>query len=145
MIYMSKESYEHFKNIIHPNVRTNINHYRDGGTIILPVYHGCGKANRNGTRKRIDYKRGEQCVLPTQKAYWKPFKDIKKKYLHEKVYFTRYIYFTRYMSNLGLNYLAKAKGNLWYDWDEKKNISQRLIGLMAEMLKKLLFDIKENH
>ena len=24
------------------------------------------------------------------------------------------------MSNLGMNYLAKTKGSLWYDWDEQK-------------------------
>ena len=53
-------------------------------------------------------------MLPTQKAYWKPFKDIKRKHLHEKACFTRY------MSNLGLNTLPKSKGDLWYDWDEKK-------------------------
>ena len=109
MVYMTKESCEHFKSIIHPNVRHNINHYRDAGVINLPVYHGCGRVNRNGTRKHIDYKRCEQCVLPTQKANKKPSKDIKRKYLHEKVYFTRY------MSNLGLNTLPKTKGDLWYD------------------------------
>ena len=38
MVYMTKESYEHFKNIIHPNVKHNINLYRDAGVIILPVY-----------------------------------------------------------------------------------------------------------
>ena len=116
MVFMKEDSYQHFKNIIHPNITTHINHYHKGGVIVLPVYHGCGYVNRNGTRKRIDYKRGKQCVLPTQKPYYKPFKELSKKYRSRQ----RKIYFTRYLSNLGLNSLAKTKGNLWYDYDEKK-------------------------
>ena len=127
MMYMSIDSYEHFKSIIHPNIRRNINHHRDGALIHLPNYHGCHYANRNGIRKRIDYKRGQQCVLATDIHFWKLFNEIKKKYLPTKVYFTRY------MSNLGLNDLAKTKGNLWYDWD-KKNLSLNLIGMKVETL-----------
>ena len=114
MGHFHNESFEHFKSIIHPNIRHNIDHYHDSGVIILPLYHGCGLVNRNGARKCIDYKRGHQCVLPTQKAYWKPFSKIKRKDLQTKVYFTRYV------SDLGLNYFAKTKGNLWYGWDENK-------------------------
>ena len=65
MTYMSVDSYEHFKDLIHPNIRHNIKHYRDGNMIMIPAYHGCHYANRNGTRKQIGYKRGEQCVLAT--------------------------------------------------------------------------------
>ena len=63
------ESYEHFKNIMHPNLRDNINDYRDNGFYDLPIYHGCNYKNGNGTRKRIDYKRGQICVLPTNKHF----------------------------------------------------------------------------
>ena len=110
----SLETYRKFENIIHPNVKANIDHYRDGDRIFLPVYHGCGEKNRNGTRKKIDYKRGEQCLFGTNKHFWKPFKEITRKHLQTKIYFTRCI------SNLGLNDFAKCKGNYWYDWNEKK-------------------------
>ena len=42
-------------------------------------YHGCFYRNRNGTRKLINSKHGEKCVVPTTYPYWK--KDIKEKYL----------------------------------------------------------------
>ena len=61
----------------------------------------------------IDYNRGKQCLFPTHKQYWKPFKEISRKHQRERVYFTRY------MSNYGMNYLANTKGLLWYDWDKK--------------------------
>ena len=30
--------------------------------------------------------------------------------------------FTRYMSNLGMNYFAKTKKRMWYDWNKKSFI-----------------------
>ena len=111
---LTYKCYEHFKGILHPNLKANADHYYDNGFYIFPIYHGCGHRNRNGTNKRIDYKRGEQCLFPTYKQYWKPFKELTKKDLRQKVYYTRY------MSNLGMNYLAKTKGSLWYGWDEQK-------------------------
>ena len=38
-------------------------------TLFIPErYHGCGLVNRNATRKLIDYKREEKCLLPTNKC-----------------------------------------------------------------------------
>ena len=52
----SKETFEHFSSIIHPNLRANADHYLDCGIYKFPAYHGCGLQNRNGTNKLIDYK-----------------------------------------------------------------------------------------
>ena len=41
-------------------------------------YHGCCRVNGNGTRKLIDYKRGERCLSPTNNRYWR---KRKAKYL----------------------------------------------------------------
>ena len=114
MAYMTSKTYEHFKDIIHPNFVDNIEHYRDGDTILLPQYHGCYYANRNGTRKEIDYARGHQFVLACHEGYWK--KNVKSKYKRQKVYMTRY------MSNLGLKRLAKTKEHMWCNWRLKKFI-----------------------
>ena len=45
-------------------------------------YHGCRRLNRNGTRQLIVWKRGEQCIVPTNTTCWKPTKE---KYLSKKV------------------------------------------------------------
>ena len=52
----SKEGFEHFKNIFHPNLVANKNHYLKNGLYIFPPYHGCGLRNKNGTNKEIDCK-----------------------------------------------------------------------------------------
>ena len=57
--------YEKVKDYLHSNVHTFINHYRDGNLIKFPMFHGCDKFNRNGTRKLIKYEIGEQCIRPT--------------------------------------------------------------------------------
>ena len=103
------EGFEHFKNIFHPNLIANKDHYLKNGIYRFPPYHGCGLRNRNGTNKLIDYKRGYQCLFPTEKRYWKPYKTINKKTYSKKVKFTGY------MSNLGINYYAKTKKRMWYD------------------------------
>ena len=41
----------------------------------MHVNHGCGLRNRNSFNKRLGYKRGEQCVLPTNKSYWRRTRD----------------------------------------------------------------------
>ena len=117
---ISTDNYEKFKNLMHPNLRRNIKCYRNGDFYEIPLYHGCKYANRNGTRKRIDYKRGEICVLPTDRHLWKPYDKIKWKHLQIYLHLTVKIYLTRYMSNIGLNSFAKSKGNLWYDWFENR-------------------------
>ena len=51
------------------------------------MYHGCSFRNRNGTRKLIDYKRGQNCVLATDECCWKIKKKniwLKKVTIHEK-------------------------------------------------------------
>ena len=113
MGHFSKEGFEHFKSILHPDLRANADHYFDNGMYRFPVYHGCGLRNRNGTNKLIDYKRGYQCLFPADKKYWKPYSEISKDKIRQD------INYTRYMSTLGLNYYAKTKGQLWYDWDEQ--------------------------
>ena len=44
-------------------------------TLFIPDrYHGCGFINRNGTRKLIDYKTEEKCLLPTNDCWWRKAK-----------------------------------------------------------------------
>ena len=78
--------YPKVKYLIHPNITDNIDYYKKGNHYILPVYHSCGLRNRNGLNKRVDYKRGEQCVLPINKPYWM---KTKEKYKLKRVYNTR--------------------------------------------------------
>ena len=110
----SIEGFEHFKNILHPNLVANKNHYLRDRLYVFPPYHGCGLRNKNGTNKEIDYKRGYQCLFPTESRYWKPYKEINKKLRK------RNIKYTRYMSKLGINSYAKTKQRLWYDWNQKR-------------------------
>ena len=101
MAAFTTDMFDRYKDIIHPNIVENVDMYRKGKIITLTLYHGCHHANRNGTRKLIDYGRGEQCLLPTNKWCWK--KDVKDKYTIRKAYFTRY------MTTYGLSHLAKCK------------------------------------
>ena len=72
-------SFEHFKNIFHPNIIANKEHYLKDRIYRFPPYHGCDLRNRNGTNKLIDYKRDYQCLFPTEKRYWKLYNKICKK------------------------------------------------------------------
>ena len=49
-------------------------------------YHGSRYRIKNGTRRLIDFKRGEKCVLATDEPYWRP---VKLKYLRGRHYNTR--------------------------------------------------------
>ena len=41
-------------------------------TLFIPErYLGCGLANRNDTRKLMNYKRREKCLLPTNGHCWR--------------------------------------------------------------------------
>ena len=93
------KDYSKFKDYIHPNIKHTNNHYKKG-YYILPTYHGCGLRNRNGVRKRVDYKRGFQCILPTQKPFWRRTNSKYKQF---------YIYNTRYKTNYHLGALAIIK------------------------------------
>ena len=73
------ESFNHYKNIFHPNLLANKNHYLKDRLYHFPMYHGCGLRNKNGTNKLIDYKQGFQCFFPTDKRYWKPYHKLSKK------------------------------------------------------------------
>ena len=75
------------KDFIHPNILCNIDHYRKGNLVKLPEFHGCGLRNKNGFNKRVDYKRGFQCILATSKPNWR---KTKNKYKIQRVYNTRY-------------------------------------------------------
>ena len=61
--------YPRVKDLTHPNITFNIDYHKKWSYYILPVYHNCGLRNRNGFNKRVDYKRVELCVLPTNKSY----------------------------------------------------------------------------
>ena len=111
MAYIRIEDYYRFKDYIHPHINDCIDQYRNKDIIHLPAYHGCNTVNRNGTRKLVDYRRGYQCLCPTDKGYWK---KTKAKYR------INYVNFTRYMSQYGLQSLAKIKGKSFYNYRLKK-------------------------
>ena len=51
------------------------------------MYHGCTFRNRNGTRKLIDYERGQNCVIATDKYVGEIQKKniwLKKITIHQK-------------------------------------------------------------
>ena len=77
----------------------------------MPVYHGCSLRNRNGFNKRVDFKRGEQCVLPTNKPYWRRTKDKHK---------LKRVYNTRYQSEYNICYLSLVKELYYYNHRTKK-------------------------
>ena len=73
--------------LIHPNLMWSIDCYKKDNYYVFPTYHGCNYKNKNCTRKRIDYKSGEQCIRPIDIPYWT---KTKQKYKNKgKVYFTR--------------------------------------------------------
>ena len=74
---------------LHPNIVCNIDSYKEGRYYIFPTYHGCRYRNRNGTRKKIQYNRGEQCLTPVHTFCGRP---VKKKYSGNpvRVYRARY-------------------------------------------------------
>ena len=76
-----------FIDLIHPNLMWSIDCYKKDNYCVFPTYHGCNYKNKNCTRKRIDYKSGEQCIRPIDIPYWT---KTKQKYKNKgKVYFTR--------------------------------------------------------
>ena len=61
MAILNIDTCDKYKDLIHPNIVSSIENYRDGNQIVLPPFHGCHHINKNGTRKFIDYSRGQQC------------------------------------------------------------------------------------
>ena len=110
----SEETYERIKSIIHPKLRKNIDNFKIDGYYVFPHYHNCGKQNRNGTNKKINYSIGETCKSPTYKLNWKSMYDISWESIPHK------IYLTRYMATFGTNNFAKSRGRKWFDWDKKQ-------------------------
>ena len=85
MAYIRIEDYYRFKDYIHPHINDCIDQYRNKDIIHLPAYHSCDTVNRNSTRKLVNYRRGYQCLCPTDKKYWR---KTKAKYRINYVYFT---------------------------------------------------------
>ena len=96
---------------IHPNITECIDHFRKDNLIKFPEFHGCGLRNRNGFNKRVDYKRGFQCIIPTSKPYWRKTKNK---------YELQIVYDTRYKSQDDIGYLAKVKGYSYFNYMAKK-------------------------
>ena len=116
---MSEETYERLKSAFHPKLRRNIRKFKQENYFIFPLYHGCGKKNRNGTNKKINYSVGEMCISPTYSLLPK-VNNIKLKYLPQK------IYFTRYGGQFGMKNFAKTKGKKWFDWDKGQFFEREL-------------------
>ena len=111
---MTVRYYEQVKNYLNPDLNDFINYYRDGDIFNLPLYYGCNRLNRNGTRKEISYNLGYQCVSPTWKHYWRKTKDKYKGKVNDK------FYWTRYMTRTNRRHLFKNKGNFVYNYKLKK-------------------------
>ena len=71
--------YNQVKDYLHPHSQDFIQCYRNGNIFDLPLYDDLNKKNRNGTRKLIEYNKGHQCVVPTNKLYWKKAKGKYKR------------------------------------------------------------------
>ena len=50
--------YDQVRYYLHPHLHDFVHYYRQGDVFDLPLYHGCDKKNKNGTRKRISYDQG---------------------------------------------------------------------------------------
>ena len=105
------KDYRKFKDLIHPNITDNIDYCKKGNYYLLPAYHGGGLRNRNGIKKRVDYKRGYQCVLPSSNLYWR---RTKEKYKQTKVYNIRY------QTQYNIHALALVKGRYYYNHKSKE-------------------------
>ena len=93
--------YPRVKDLIHCNITDIIDYYKKGNLYILPVCHGRGLRNRNGLSKRVNYSKGKQYILPTNKVYWRRTR--------EKYKFKR-LYNTRFQSEYNIRYLSLVKG-----------------------------------
>ena len=105
--------YDQVRDYLNPQLHCFIKYYKNGDLIDLPPYHGCGKKNKNVTKKMIEYNQGNQCVCSTNKKYWRNTKD---KYKIEKKRF----YWRRYMTWTNRRHMFKNKGDFVYDYKLKK-------------------------
>ena len=113
MGFFTARYYEQVKDYLYPDLHDFFHYYRQGNVFDLPLYHGCNKKNRNGTRKLIEYNQGHQCIVPTNKLYWRKTKDKYKRN-------TKRVYQTRYMTWTNRRDLFKNKGNFAYNCKLKK-------------------------
>ena len=104
------KDYKKFKYLIHPNITDHIGYYKKGNYYLFPTYHSCGLRNWNSIKKRVDYKRGYQCMLPSSNPYWR----TKEKYTQTKVYNTRY------QTQYNIHALALVKGHYYYNHKSKE-------------------------
>ena len=84
---MDKKDISKLLKHFHPNLLSYIESYNVGAYYIFPTYHGFGYRNRNGTRNKKKYNRGEVCINPVYTACWR---KTKNKYSNPRVYNTRY-------------------------------------------------------
>ena len=115
----SEKTFKKFKNMMHPKLVAKIHKFKKGSYYFLPIYHGCGRRNRNGTNKAINYRIGDMCEAGTYSLNWEPWEKINWNLLPHK------IYLTRYMHEIGLNKLAKHKKNKWFDWEKNIYIDRK--------------------
>ena len=109
--------YDQVKDYLHLDLHDFVHCYRQGNIFDLPLYHGCNKKNRYGTRKLIEYNQGHQCIFPTNKLYWRKTKD---KYKRIGSGNTKRVYWTRYVTWTNRRDLFKNKGNFVYNYKLKK-------------------------
>ena len=72
----SESTYRKFQSIIHPKLKANMHKFEKDGYYFLSTYHGCGKRNRNGTNKKVNYRIGDMCKEPTYNINWKKWGKI---------------------------------------------------------------------
>ena len=105
------------KDYLHTHLHNFINHYRCGNSIDLLLYHGYNsiiidtvvwRLNRDGTRNEIEYNLDYQCIIPTNKRYWKKPKDKYRRNIG-------HLYWTKHMTRTNLRHLFRNKGNFTYN------------------------------
>ena len=132
---ISSESFNRIKSAVHRNIRKQIENFKQGEYYVFPNYHGCNKRNRNGTRKKINYRQGNFCILGTDSLYWKNVKDININKLPYKIYFTRYG-----GANYEVNRLITIKNpDQWFDWDKKQYFHKRKWDIGQYLIEKSAF------
>ena len=110
MAVFYREYFDKMKDYFHPNIVTFIDHYTDDKEVVeLPAFHGCDLKNRNGTKKLVDYRNGNQCLC----GVWSD-ENSKLKYGPYPM--------TRYMTQGTFRYIYKNRGNCLWNYKKKKNV-----------------------
>ena len=61
---------------LHAILVSNSKRYKEGCYYLFLSYHSCSYRNRNGTRKKMQYNSGKQCVNPVNTSCWRPIKKL---------------------------------------------------------------------